>query len=80
MIAHRTDIVTASRAWAAIALCLAATLLSLNACNPFDTASVTETCVAASMKHGEPFGNAKERAQSEEQFRQYCAAAARRQR
>ena len=59
---------------------IAASLLSLAACDQFNAARVAETCVTASMKHGEPFGNARERADSEAQFRHYCAAAAQRRR
>jgi hypothetical protein len=60
----------------AIAWLVASTLASLAACDQFDTQKIVETCVAESMKHGEPFGNPKERARSEVQFRHYCAKAA----
>ena len=75
MIEKRTNSLTTTRAWA-IAFLVASTLSSLAACDQFDTEKIVGTCVAASMKHGEPFGNPKERAESEAQFRQYCAAAA----
>ena len=55
---------------------MASALLSLAACDQFETEKIVEACVVASMKSGEPFGNAKERDQAREQFRQYCAAAA----
>ena len=57
---------------------MASALLSLAACDQFKTEKIVEACVDASMKSGEPFGNAKERDQAREQFRQYCAAAAKR--
>jgi hypothetical protein len=79
MIALRTDFVAAPRAWAA-ALAVASALLALAACDQFDTEKIADVCVASALKNGEPFGNPKERAQAEEQFRQYCAAAAKRQR
>lgn len=60
----------------AIAWLVASTLSSLVACDQFDARKTAETCVTASMKHGEPFGNPKERADSEAQFRHYCAKAA----
>ena len=78
MMEYRTDFMTAAKA-SATPILIAAILLALSACDQFDDDKIVETCVAASMKQGEPFGNAKERAQSEEQFRQYCAAAAKRQ-
>jgi hypothetical protein len=52
------------------------TPLPLTACDQFDRARVVDTCVLSAMKHAEPFGNAKERAESEAQFRPYCAMAA----
>ena len=79
MIEFRTDFVTASRV-PATSIFIAAILLALTACDQFDNDKIVETCVASAMKDGEPFGNAKERAESEEQFRQYCATAAKRQR
>lgn len=79
MIAFPSRFLTASAAWSA-ALLAAVSLLSLAACDSFDTAGIVETCVTASMKHGEPFGNAKEKAESQAQFRQYCEAAANRRR
>jgi hypothetical protein len=57
---------------------IALVLLALSACDQFDTNRIAESCVTAAMKNGEPFGNAKERAESLAQFRQYCAAASRR--
>ncbi len=58
--------------WAVIV----STLLALTACDQFDTEKIVETCIVSAMKHAEPFGDAKERAESEAQFREYCAKAA----
>jgi hypothetical protein len=58
--------------WAVIV----STLLALAACDQFDRENVVDTCVVSALKHGEPFGNAKERAESEAQFREYCTKAA----
>lgn len=55
---------------------LASTLLALAACNPFGETATVDTCVVAAMKHGEPYGNAKERTDTEAQLRHYCAIAA----
>jgi hypothetical protein len=63
----------------AIAWLVASTLSLVAACDQFDTRKTVETCVTRSMKQGEPFGNPKERAESEVQFRHYCAKAAARQ-
>lgn len=59
---------------------IVSTLLALAACDQFSNTAMIETCVRSAMKHGEPFGNAKERAESEAQFRHYCAIAATRKR
>lgn len=59
---------------------LASTLLALAACDPFSTTATVETCVRSAMKDGEPFGSAKERADTEAQLRHYCATAAARKR
>jgi nicotinamidase-related amidase len=74
IIDYRTDFVPNSRA--ASSVLIASVLLALTACDRFDAASVIETCVVSAMKHGEPYGNPKERAESEAQFRHYCAKAA----
>jgi hypothetical protein len=78
MIEKHLDSPTITRALA-IAWLVASTLSSLAACDQFDTRKIVETCVTRSMKQGEPFGNPKERAESEAQFRHYCAKAAARQ-
>lgn len=89
MIEYRSDFVPSVRATAPARLSspprdrrlaplflVVSTLLPLTACDQFDRAKVVESCVLSAMKHAEPFGNAKERAESEAQFRQYCAMAA----
>ena len=50
--------------------------LSLTGCGPFGTASIAESCVTSAMKAAEPFGNARERAETEIQLRHYCRIAA----
>lgn len=74
MIEHRTDFVTAPGAWAT-ALVVASALVALAGCDQFDSEKLVDACVASAMRHGEPFGNARERSESQTQFRQYCAAA-----
>lgn len=58
------------------ALLLGAAVLTLAACDEFGTKGMVETCVRSAMKESEPFGSAKERADTEAQLRQSCAAAA----
>lgn len=53
-----------------------ALLLALAACDQFDTGKIIDSCVTSAMKHGEPYGNARERAQAQAQFRVYCTKAA----
>jgi hypothetical protein len=55
---------------------LASTLLALSACNPFGATAAVETCVVAAMRHGEPYGNEKERTETEAQLRHFCGVAA----
>lgn len=74
IIDYRTDFVPNSRA--ATSVLIASVVLALTACDRFDAASVIETCVVSAMKHGEPYGNLTERAESEAQFRHFCAKAA----
>ena len=55
---------------------LAFALLAVAACDQFSAAATVETCVLSAMKHGEPYGNDKERTDTESQLRHYCALAA----
>lgn len=45
-------------------------------CDQFSSERVSETCVRSALKDGEPYGNDRERQQTEAQLRQYCKAAA----
>lgn len=65
--------------WARAAL-IASALLALGACDQFDADKTIDSCVESAIRHEEPFGNAKERAQARAQFQQYCASAVTRQR
>jgi hypothetical protein len=51
-------------------------LLAVAACDQFNSEKIAESCVASAMKSGEPYGNAKERAQALAQLKEYCARAA----
>lgn len=45
-------------------------------CDQFSTERVAETCLRSAMKAGEPFGNERERQETEAQLRHYCQLAA----
>ena len=55
---------------------LASALLTIAGCDQFSAAATVETCVVSAMKQGEPYGNDKERTDTESQLRHYCALAA----
>ena len=75
MTADQSDSAAAGRACAR-AILTGLLLLALSACDHFDTERIAESCVASAMKHGEPYGNAKERAETQAQLKEYCAKAA----
>jgi hypothetical protein len=75
MTENQSDSATVGRAFARAAL-VGMLLMALSACNQFDSDKIAETCVASAMKHAEPFGNAKERAETQAQLKEYCARAA----
>ena len=50
--------------------------LAVVGCDQFQPDRVAETCVASAMRSAEPFGTAKERAQTEAQLRYFCQKAA----
>lgn len=55
---------------------LLAAAAALAGCDEFSTQHVADTCVRSALKAGEPYGNDRERQQTEAQLRQYCRAAA----
>jgi hypothetical protein len=57
-------------------LLAALALVALAGCNEFDSAHVAQVCLRSAMKAGEPFGNQREREQTEAQLRHYCQTAA----
>jgi hypothetical protein len=74
MTENQLDSATVGRACARAVLI--GLLLGLSACDQFDTEKIAESCVTSAIKHGEPYGNAKERADAEAQLKEYCARAA----
>ena len=68
---------TATRARPHVARWVAAlALVALAGCNEFNSAHVAQVCLRSAMKAGEPFGNQREREETEAQLRHYCQAAA----
>jgi hypothetical protein len=55
---------------------LLATTMALAGCGPFSASATADSCVISAMKAAEPFGNAKERAETETQLRHFCKLAA----
>lgn len=55
---------------------LVAALAALAGCDEFSSAHVAQVCLRSAMKAGEPFGNQREREQTEAQLRHYCQTAA----
>jgi hypothetical protein len=74
MTENQSDSATVGRA--CVGAVLIGLLLGLSACDQFDTEKIAESCVTSAIKHGEPYGNAKERANAEAQLKEYCARAA----